>query len=125
MKQRLQQMSVGFNSETENRLKAQEVQATRAYTAEASEAGDYDRESCKSAASVSLRSPLLKKKFKRSEKLKLSIRQQQAPQQQQQQQLKFNSRNSNSLYVKLQPQQRDPKLDGWLRKELVGSVVTV
>ena len=40
MKQRLQQMSVGYNSETENRLKAQEVQATRAY-AEASEAGDY------------------------------------------------------------------------------------
>ena len=42
MKQRLQQMSAGYNTEAEGRLNAQEAQATRAY-AEASEAGDYDR----------------------------------------------------------------------------------
>ena len=42
MKRRLQQMNGAYNNEAENRLKAQEIQATRALQ-EANEAGDYER----------------------------------------------------------------------------------
>lgn len=103
MKQRLQQMSVGFNSETENRLKAQEVQATRAYT-EASEAGDYEKAA---KAQQALSQIAVAKEKVRVQKIKLQ-RQQQAPQQQQQQ--------PQQQVRQAPPQQRDPKLDSWLEK---------
>lgn len=108
MKQRLQQMSVGYNSETESRLKAQEVQATRAYT-EASEAGDYEKAA---KAQQALSQITVAKEKVRVQKIKLQRDQQAAqqpqqpqPQQQQQQQVR-----------QAPPQQRDPKLDGWLGK---------
>jgi len=106
MKQRLQQMSVGYNSETESRLKAQEVQATRAYT-EASEAGDYEKAA---KAQQALSQITVAKEKVRVQKIKLQRDQQaaqqpQQPQQQQQQQVR-----------QAPPQQRDPKLDGWLGK---------
>ena len=113
MKQRLQQMSVGFNSETENRLKAQEVQATRAYT-EASEAGDYEKAA---KAQQALSQIAVAKEKVRVQKIKLQ-RQQQAPQQQQQQQQPQQPQQPQQQQPVRQapPQQRDPKLDGWLEK---------
>jgi len=107
MKQRLQQMSFGFNSETENRLKAQEAQATRAYT-EASEAGDYEKAA---KAQQALSQIAVAKEKVRVQKIQLQRQQQaaqQAPQQQQQQQ--------QQQVRQAPPQQRDPKLESWLGK---------
>ena len=106
MKQRLQQMSVGYNSETESRLKAQEVQATRAYT-EASEAGDYEKAA---KAQQALSQITVAKEKVRVQKIKLQ-RDQQAAQQPQQQQPQQQQQVRQAP-----PQQRDPKLDGWLGK---------
>jgi hypothetical protein len=109
MKQRLQQMSVGYNSETENRLKAQEVQATRAYT-EASEAGDYEKAA---KAQQALSQIAVAKEKVRVQKVQLQRQQQaakQAPRQQQQPQPQQQAQAQQA------PQPRDPKLDGWLEK---------
>jgi len=109
MKQRLQQMSVGYNSETENRLKAQESQATRAYT-EASEAGDYEKAA---KAQQALSQIAVAKEKVRVQKVKLQ-RDQQAEEQQQQQQPQQQPQQQQARQAP--PQQRDPKLDGWLEK---------
>ena len=108
MKTRLQQVSAGYNSEAEGRLKAQESQATRAY-AEASEAGDYDRAA---KAQQALAQIAVAKDKVRSQKSQIERQgqeqkaqqeqQTQAPQQQQQQQQAAPA--------------RDKKLDGWLDK---------
>ena len=108
MKTRLQQVSAGYNSEAEGRLKAQESQATRAY-AEASEAGDYDRAA---KAQQALAQIAVAKDKVRSQKSQIERQgqeqkaqqeqQNQAPQQQQQQQQAAPA--------------RDKKLDGWLDK---------
>ena len=109
MKTRLQQVSAGYNSEAEGRLKAQESQATRAY-AEASEAGDYDRAA---KAQQALAQIAVAKDKVRSQKSQIERQgqeqkaqqeqQTQAPQQQQQQQQQAAPA-------------RDKKLDGWLDK---------
>ena len=108
MKTRLQQVSAGYNSEAEGRLKAQEAQATRAY-AEASEAGDYDRAA---KAQQALAQIAVAKDKVRSQKTQIERQGQEQEQQQQQQQ-----------QVQQQPQQqqqaapaRDRKLDSWLDK---------
>ena len=107
MKQRLQQMSVGYNSETENRLKAQEVQATRAY-AEASEAGDYEKAA---KAQQALSQIAVAKEKVRAQKAKLQ-RDEQIAQQQQQQAQQAPPRQP----APQAPPPRDPKLEGWLEK---------
>jgi len=107
MKQRLQQMSVGYNSETENRLKAQEVQATRAY-AEASEAGDYEKAA---KAQQALSQIAVAKEKVRAQKAKLQRNQQIAQQQQQQAQQAPPRQPAPQT-----PPPRDPKLEGWLEK---------
>ena len=109
MKVRLQQVSAGYNSEAEGRLKAQEAQATRAY-AEASEAGDYDRAA---KAQQALSQIAVAKDKVRSQKSQLERQGQQQKAQRQQQ-----------TQAPQQPQQqqqqaapaRDRKLDGWLDK---------
>ena len=109
MKVRLQQVSAGYNSEAEGRLKAQEAQATRAY-AEASEAGDYDRAA---KAQQALAQIAVAKDKVRSQKSQLERQGQQQKAQRQQQ-----------TQAPQQPQQqqqqaapaRDQKLDGWLDK---------
>ena len=107
MRQRLQQMSVGYNSETENRLKAQEVQATRAY-AEASEAGDYEKAA---KAQQALSQIAVAKEKVREQKAKLQRNQQIAQQQQQQAQQAPPRQPAPQA-----PPPRDPKLEGWLEK---------
>ena len=107
MKQRLQQMSVGYNSETENRLKAQEVQATRAY-AEASEAGDYEKAA---KAQQALSQIAVAKEKVRAQKAKLQRNEQMAQQQQQQAQQAPPRQPAPQT-----PPPRDPKLEGWLEK---------
>ena len=108
MKQRLQQMSVGYNSETENRLKAQEVQATRAYT-EASEAGDYEKAA---KAQQALSQIAVSKEKVRVQKINLQRQQASAKQASQtpQQPPPQQARPPQA------PQARDPKLEGWLEK---------
>ena len=108
MKQRLQQMSVGYNSETENRLKAQEVQATRAYT-EASEAGDYEKAV---KAQQALSQIAVAKEKVRVQKINLQRQQASAKQASQtpQQPPPQQARPPQA------PQARDPKLEGWLEK---------
>ena len=105
MKQRLQQMSAGYNTEAEGRLKAQEAQATRAY-AEASEAGDYDRAAKAQQALAQIAVAKDKVQARKAnvdrqraqEQQPAQVQQQQAPPQQQ------------------APAQRDPKLESWLDK---------
>ena len=108
MKQRLQQMSVGYNSETENRLKAQEVQATRAYT-EASEAGDYEKAA---KAQQALSQIAVAKEKVRVQKINLQ-RQQAAAKQASQTPQQPPPQQARPPQV---PQARDPKLEGWLEK---------
>ena len=109
MKTRLQQVSAGYNSEAEGRLKAQEAQATRAY-AEASEAGDYDRAA---KAQQALAQIAVAKDKVRSQKSQLERQGQQQ-----------NAQRQQQTQAPQQPQQqqqqaapaRDQKLDGWLDK---------
>lgn len=108
MKQRLQQMSVGYNSETENRLKAQEVQATRAYT-EASEAGDYEKAA---KAQQALSQIAVAKEKVRVQKINLQ-RQQAAAKQASQTPRQPPPQQARPPQA---PQARDPKLEGWLEK---------
>ena len=105
MKQRLQQMSVGYNTEAEGRLKAQESQAKRAL-AEAMEAGDYEKvadaqEAISKIAIAKVRVRLQKAKIAKQQQV--AKQQAQVAQQQPQQQAA--------------PQQApDPKLQSWLGK---------
>ena len=108
MKQRLQQMSVGYNSETENRLKAQEVQATRAYT-EASEAGDYEKAA---KAQQALSQIAVAKEKVRVQKINLQ-RQQAAAKQASQTPQQPPPQQARPPQA---PPARDPKLEGWLEK---------
>ena len=112
MKQRLQQMSLGYNSETENRLKAQEVQATRAYT-EASESGDYEKAA---KAQQALSQIAVAKEKVRVQKIKLQRQQQAAQQALRQQQQQQPQQPQQQVQAQQAPQPRDPKLDGWLEK---------
>jgi hypothetical protein len=105
MKQRLQQMSVGYNTETEGRLKAQESQAKRAL-AEAMEAGDYEKVA---DAQEAISKIAIAKERVRVQKAKIAKQQQVAKQQAQ--------------VAQQQPQQQaapqqapDPKLKSWLGK---------
>jgi hypothetical protein len=105
MKQRLQQMSAGYNTEAEGRLNAQEAQATRAY-AEASEAGDYDRAAKAQQALAQIAVAKDKVQARKAnvdrqraqEQQPAQVQQQQAPPQQQ------------------APVKRDAKLESWLDK---------
>ena len=107
MKTRLQQVSAGYNSEAEGRLKAQEAQATRAY-AEASEAGDYDRAA---KAQQALAQIAVAKDKVRSQKSQIERQgQQQKAQQEQQAQAPQQSQQQQAAPA------RDKKLDGWLDK---------
>ena len=104
MKTRLQQVSAGYNSEAEGRLKAQEAQATRAY-AEASEAGDYDRAA---KAQQALAQIAVAKDKVRSQKSQIERQgQEQKAQQEQQAQAPQQQQAAPA---------RDKKLDGWLDK---------
>ena len=105
MKQRLQQMSAGYNTEAEGRLKAQEAQATRAY-AEASEAGDYDRaaKDQQALAQIAVAKDKVQARKANIDRQRTEVEQQPAQTQQQpapQQQA---------------PVQRDAKLESWLDK---------
>jgi hypothetical protein len=105
MKQRLQQMSAGYNTEAEGRLKAQEAQATRAY-AEASEAGDYDR-AAKAQQALAQIAVARDKVQARKANVDRQRAQEQQPDQVQQQQ---------APPQRQAPAQRDPKLESWLDK---------
>jgi len=105
MKQRLQQMSAGYNTEAEGRLKAQEAQATRAY-AEASEAGDYDR-AAKAQQALAQIAVAKDKVQARKANVDRQRAQEQQPDQVQQQQ---------APPQRQAPAQRDPKLESWLDK---------
>ena len=107
MKQRLQQMSAGYNTEAEGRLNAQEAQATRAY-AEASEAGDYDRAAKAQQALAQIavakdkvqarKANVDRQRAQEQQQQPAQVQQQQAPPQQQ------------------APVKRDAKLESWLDK---------
>jgi len=108
MKTRLQQVSAGYNTEAEGRLKSQEAQATRAY-AEASEAGDYDRAA---KAQQALAQIAVAKEKVRNQKGQLERQKQQQQEQKQQQ-------AEQAKQAPAQQQEapaRDPKLDSWLGK---------
>lgn len=107
MKSRLEKLNVGYTTEAEGRLKAQESQAKRAM-AEAYEAGDYEKAA---NAQEALSKITMAKERVRAQKAKIARDQEvakaqaaqraQQPQQQQQQQA---------------PQRADPKLESWLSK---------
>lgn len=107
MKQRLQQMSVGYNTETEGRLKAQESQAKRAL-AEAMEAGDYEKVA---DAQEAISKIAIAKERVRVQKAKIAKQQQVAKQQAQVAQQQPQPQQQAA------PQQApDPKLQSWLGK---------
>jgi len=108
MKTRLQQVSAGYNNEAEGRLKAQEAQATRAYS-EASEAGDYDRAA---KAQQALAQIAVAKEKVRNQKGQLERQKQQ----QQQQQKVAQDRQAQQAPAQQEAPPRDPKLDSWLGK---------
>ena len=107
MKQRLQQMSVGYNTEAEGRLKAQESQAKRAL-AEAMEAGDYEKVA---DAQEAISKIAIAKERVRIQKAKIAKQQQAAKQQAQVAQQQPQPQQQAA------PQQApDPKLQSWLGK---------
>ena len=107
MKQRLQQMSVGYNTEAEGRLKAQESQAKRAL-AEAMEAGDYEKVA---DAQEAISKIAIAKERVRVQKAKIAKQQQVAKQQAQVAQQQPQPQQQAA------PQQApDPKLQSWLGK---------
>jgi pyruvate/2-oxoglutarate dehydrogenase complex dihydrolipoamide acyltransferase (E2) component len=110
MKTRLQQVSAGYNTEAEGRLKAQEAQATRAYS-EASEAGDYDRAA---KAQQALAQIAVAKEKVRNQKGQLERQKQQRDQQQKEQQQQ-QATQAQAPAPQAAPV-RDPKLEGWLGK---------
>jgi len=105
MKQRLQQMSAGYNTEAEGRLKAQEAQATRAY-AEASEAGDYDRAAKAQQALAQIAVA----------KDKVQARKANADRQRAQEQQPDQVQQQEAPPQRQAPVQRDAKLESWLDK---------
>jgi len=109
MKRRLQQMSGAYNNEAENRLKAQEIQATRALQ-EANEAGDYERVA---KAQQALAKIAVAKEKVGQQKAKI-VRDQKAMQAQ----MQYQQQQPVQPPVQQQPQQvqRDPKLEKWLEK---------
>tara|TARA_R100000544_G_scaffold28345_1_gene14921 strand:+ start:527 stop:1462 length:936 start_codon:yes stop_codon:yes gene_type:complete len=107
MRQRLERMNVGYNSEAEGRLKAQEAQAKKAM-AEAYEAGDYEKVA---NAQQAISKITIAQERVRVQKVKME-RQQQAAQAQQAQQ-------QSAPPQQQAPQQQavsDPKLEKWLSK---------
>ena len=107
MKQRLQQMSVGYNTEAEGRLKAQEAQTKRAL-AEAMEAGDYEKVA---DAQEAISKIAIAKERVRVQKAKIAKQQQVAKQQAQVAQQQPQPQQQAA------PQQApDPKLQSWLGK---------
>ena len=107
MKRSLQQMSVGYNTEAETRLKSQEEQATKAY-AEASEAGDYEKAAKAQQAMAQI--AVAKEKI-RVQKAKIERQQAQTQQVQEQPQQAPPPQQAQP-----QEQPRDPKLEKWLEK---------
>ena len=107
MKTRLQQVSAGYNSEAEGRLKAQEAQATRAYS-EASEAGDYEKVA---NAQQAISKIAIAQERVRVQKAKIA-RQQQAVKEQQAQPQAAPPQQQ----VPQQQAAPDPKLEKWLGK---------
>lgn len=108
MKRRLQEMNGAYNNEAEGRLKAQEIQATRALQ-EANEAGDYERVA---KAQQALAKIAMAKEKVEQQKARL-VREQKAAEAQAQQQP-----TPQQQYQPQQQQapQRDPKLEKWLEK---------
>ena len=107
MRQRLEKMNVGYNSEAEGRLKAQEAQAKKAM-AEAYEAGDYDKVA---NAQQAISKISIAQERVRVQKLKME-RQQEATQAQQAQQEQAPPQQQ----VPQQQAVSDPKLEKWLSK---------
>ena len=107
MKRSVQQMSVGYNTEAETRLKSQEEQATKAY-AEASEAGDYEKAAKAQQAMAQI--AVAKEKI-RVQKAKIERQQAQTQQVQEQPQQAPPPQQAQP-----QAQPRDPKLEKWLEK---------
>ena len=107
MKRSLQQMSVGYNTEAETRLKSQEEQATKAY-AEASEAGDYEKAAKAQQAMAQI--AVAKEKI-RVQNAKIQRQQAQTQQGQEQPQQAPPPQQAQP-----QAQPRDPKLEKWLEK---------
>ena len=105
MKRSLQQMSVGYNTEAETRLKSQEEQATKAY-AEASEAGDYEKAAKAQQAMAQI--AVAKEKI-RVQKAKIE-------RQQAQQEVQGQVQQAPPQQAQPQAQPRDPKLEKWLEK---------
>ena len=107
MRQRLEKMNVGYNSEAEGRLKAQEAQAKKAM-AEAYEAGDYEKVA---NAQQAISKIAIAQERVRVQKAKI-VRQQQVAKQQQAQ--------PQAAPPQQQVPQRqaapDPKLEKWLGK---------
>ena len=107
MRQRLEKMNVGYNSEAEGRLKAQEAQAKKAMT-EAYEAGDYEKVA---NAQQAISKITIAQERVRVQKVKME-RQQEAAQAQQAQQQSAPPQQQ----VPQQQAVSDPKLEKWLGK---------
>jgi len=107
MRQRLEKMNQGYNTEAEGRLKAQEAQAKKAM-AEAYEAGDYDKVA---NAQQAISKISIAQERVRVQKLKME-RQQEATQAQQAQQQQAPPQQQ----VPQQQAVSDPKLEKWLSK---------
>ena len=111
MKRRLQQMNGAYNNEAENRLKAQEIQATRALQ-EANEAGDYERVA---KAQQALAKIAMAKEKVGQQKARLA-REQKAAQAQAQQVQQQPVPQQQYQPQQQQAPQRDPKLERWMEK---------
>ena len=107
MRQRLEKMNVGYNSEAEGRLKAQEAQAKKAM-AEAYEAGDYEKVA---NAQQAISKISIAQERVRIQKAKIASQKQSAQERQAQPQAAPPQQQA--------PQQQaapDPKLEKWLGK---------
>ena len=107
MRQRLEKMNQGYNTEAEGRLKAQEAQAKKAM-AEAYEAGDYEKVA---NAQQAISKITIAQERVRIQKAKIA-RQQEAAQNQQ-------AQPQSAPPQQQAPQQQaapDPKLENWLSK---------
>ena len=107
MRQRLEKMNQGYNTEAEGRLKAQEAQAKKAM-AEAYEAGDYEKVA---NAQQAISKIAIAQERVRVQKAKIVRQQQVAKQQQAQPQAAPQQQQ-----VPQQQAAPDPKLEKWLGK---------
>lgn len=107
MRQRLEKMNQGYNTEAEGRLKAQEAQAKKAM-AEAYEAGDYEKVA---NAQQAISKIAIAQERVRVQKAKI-VRQQQVAKQQQAQPQAAPTQQQ----VPQQQAAPDPKLEKWLSK---------